>query len=160
MLETLVVLFVVIFVAYLFLKALYPRGELAPVSGQRYRSLDERPAPSHPMLRHLLEGNQAISDHTRESGLPVLRNDAASAGLPSDSYRQRSSVNNVGASVANSNAPRQQRLPQCVICLDKEKDILLKPCRHFCVCSRCAPLLLECPVCRLPIEDREKIYDS
>lgn len=49
--------------------------------------------------------------------------------------------------------------PHCHVCLDKAKDIVLKPCSHFCVCGECAGKLTACPVCRVEIRKREKIYD-
>eukprot|EP00117_Sycon_ciliatum_P009362 scpid27456/ scgid3187/ Probable 3-hydroxyacyl-CoA dehydrogenase F54C8.1 len=41
---------------------------------------------------------------------------------------------------------------QCVVCMDAERDALLCPCHHFCVCATCADAICkrrgECPVCR------------
>lgn len=46
---------------------------------------------------------------------------------------------------------------QCVICLSQEKEVLVLPCKHVCVCKDCAGALGvkgagKCPVCRTPIE--------
>ena len=55
---------------------------------------------------------------------------------------------------------KQPRL--CVICLDVErlKEVVLKPCRHLCVCSTCAPELDACPICRRPVKRKEKLFDA
>lgn len=37
---------------------------------------------------------------------------------------------------------------ECLICLTDQKEILLLPCKHFCVCSECFVHLDKCPVCR------------
>lgn len=37
---------------------------------------------------------------------------------------------------------------QCIICLNNEKDCLLLPCKHVCVCTTCVQHLKKCPVCR------------
>ena len=41
---------------------------------------------------------------------------------------------------------------ECVVCLSAERDTVLLPCRHMCVCSGCAQQLRrqtnKCPVCR------------
>lgn len=167
---------VALFVAYLLLTALYSRSELTSVvPGQSDRPLlTVGSAPSHPMLRHLLEGpNVGSSNDYRSAVLPTLPSDETNipdrtSDVPlhhhrGDSPRRfpaQNSLSKRANSTVQSSVVQQQRLPQCVICLDKGKDILLKPCRHFCVCSDCAFALVVCPVCRKPIEDREKIYDT
>ena len=37
---------------------------------------------------------------------------------------------------------------ECLICLTEQKEVLLLPCKHFCVCSDCFVHLDKCPVCR------------
>jgi hypothetical protein len=43
----------------------------------------------------------------------------------------------------------------CVVCLDAGKDTVLLPCRHLCLCERCANLLAassnKCPLCRAKV---------
>ncbi|ESU37556.1 Hypothetical protein DHA2_153292 [Giardia duodenalis] len=41
----------------------------------------------------------------------------------------------------------------CVICLDRPREIVYLPCRHFIVCEQCfiASQLRTCPLCRSPI---------
>ena len=43
----------------------------------------------------------------------------------------------------------------CVVCLGAEREVILLPCGHVCVCATCADTLLagghQCPVCRGPI---------
>jgi len=36
----------------------------------------------------------------------------------------------------------------CVVCLTEERDTILLPCRHLCVCASCFDHLERCPVCR------------
>jgi hypothetical protein len=40
----------------------------------------------------------------------------------------------------------------CVVCLDRERDVVLDPCRHYCLCMECSDRLRECPICRGRIE--------
>ena len=52
----------------------------------------------------------------------------------------------------------------CVTCLDAPKDALLLPCKHLCLCGRCADNLeakrdcagagagFACPICREPVQ--------
>jgi hypothetical protein len=45
---------------------------------------------------------------------------------------------------------------ECVICLTNERDTMVLPCRHLCMCAECATALktqsIKCPVCRVEIE--------
>ena len=46
----------------------------------------------------------------------------------------------------------------CKVCLDAPLEVLLRPCRHLCVCQQCSGRLSECPICRGQIESRERIF--
>ena len=41
---------------------------------------------------------------------------------------------------------------ECVLCLSEDKDTLIMPCGHFCVCAGCGQGLVKakqtCPICR------------
>lgn len=37
---------------------------------------------------------------------------------------------------------------ECVVCLEKEREVLFIPCRHLGTCKNCAINLRHCPVCR------------
>jgi len=40
---------------------------------------------------------------------------------------------------------------ECTICMDKNKNIIFYPCRHFYCCSHCSKSLDICPICRCDI---------
>jgi len=42
---------------------------------------------------------------------------------------------------------------ECLICLTEQKEVLLLPCRHFCVCSECFVHVDKCPVCRAAFDE-------
>eukprot|EP00607_Mallomonas_marina_P010023 CAMPEP_0182421962 /NCGR_PEP_ID=MMETSP1167-20130531/7550_1 /TAXON_ID=2988 /ORGANISM="Mallomonas Sp, Strain CCMP3275" /LENGTH=452 /DNA_ID=CAMNT_0024599635 /DNA_START=19 /DNA_END=1380 /DNA_ORIENTATION=+ len=48
----------------------------------------------------------------------------------------------------------------CVICKEREKSVLLLPCRHLCLCSSCADheKLDMCPLCRRAIVHKISVY--
>jgi len=46
----------------------------------------------------------------------------------------------------------------CVICLDQPKEIMLIPCNHMCVCSKCSQKVTICPICRQQTEQKIKVY--
>lgn len=56
---------------------------------------------------------------------------------------------------------QQEEKNQCVVCQDMEKNTLLMPCRHLCLCELCAARILnrrECPICREYIEEIVHVY--
>jgi len=46
----------------------------------------------------------------------------------------------------------------CVVCLSKEKNILLLPCAHLTSCLECSFNLQNCPLCRSIIQATVKTY--
>ena len=53
---------------------------------------------------------------------------------------------------------RDQRL--CVICQENEKNTLLLPCRHLCLCKECSRReeLDKCPLCRKGIDQKIDVF--
>ena len=51
------------------------------------------------------------------------------------------------------------RTNTCIICLDKEPNILFTDCNHICMCLECTKIksLDNCPYCRTEISKRIKI---
>lgn len=47
----------------------------------------------------------------------------------------------------------------CVICRQRERELVLMPCGHVCVCEECGEAMgSQCPVCRAFIENRSPAY--
>ena len=47
---------------------------------------------------------------------------------------------------------------KCKICLDREMDTIIFPCCHMMSCARCANQIISCPLCRITISGRVKVY--
>jgi len=45
----------------------------------------------------------------------------------------------------------------CVICMEKTREIVFLPCSHFLTCPLCAPRVIKCPMCNQRIEKHLKI---
>jgi hypothetical protein len=47
----------------------------------------------------------------------------------------------------------------CIVCYEKVRNIIFKPCLHYAVCKSCFKLLPRsvCPMCKTPIEDTIQI---
>lgn len=56
----------------------------------------------------------------------------------------------------DENLDTQSILEQCLICNDKETEVVINPCGHSCFCESCAKKYLQeknmCPMCRTPID--------
>lgn len=67
-----------------------------------------------------------------------------------DSLNRTSLVSNQYRSLGSENTF------ECVICMSEERDTMLLPCRHMCLCSSCAQSLRyqssSCPICRCPFK--------
>lgn len=46
----------------------------------------------------------------------------------------------------------------CVICLNNLKNTLFGPCLHACSCQECSQKLMVCPICKVSIQSKTKIY--
>ena len=42
---------------------------------------------------------------------------------------------------------------ECIICLERVRDQLLRPCNHYAVCEKCRKSIRTCPICRASITD-------
>lgn len=46
----------------------------------------------------------------------------------------------------------------CVICRDEQKNVVLMPCRHLCLCTTCSGSVHTCPLCRKQIRNILNVY--
>ncbi|XP_073822186.1 uncharacterized protein [Musca autumnalis] len=52
----------------------------------------------------------------------------------------------------------------CIVCLERTRNILLLPCKHICLCSNCADRIMDergikfCPLCRQDINQTLEIF--
>ncbi|CAD8104158.1 unnamed protein product [Paramecium sonneborni] len=49
---------------------------------------------------------------------------------------------------------------QCIICVEKERDCLILPCKHNATCLKCSKNLAVCPLCRVKIQETIRIYKN
>jgi hypothetical protein len=41
--------------------------------------------------------------------------------------------------------------PECVVCLEEPKTLVMVPCGHYCLCAACKKKIPKCPLCRTDI---------
>ncbi|XP_071457086.1 E3 ubiquitin-protein ligase LRSAM1 isoform X3 [Marmota flaviventris] len=57
-------------------------------------------------------------------------------------------------------AELQPQASECVVCLEREAQMVFLTCGHVCCCQQCCQPLRTCPLCRQEIAQRLRIYHS
>lgn len=52
------------------------------------------------------------------------------------------------------------RIVNCAICMSRQRNALLLPCRHVLCCTECAFRIKNCPICRKPVSERVPVMLS
>jgi Zinc finger, C3HC4 type (RING finger) len=50
-------------------------------------------------------------------------------------------------------------LTECVVCFQREREVVLYPCTHWCLCRECKRSVYKCPICRARITTDRAIGD-
>ncbi|KAM6046889.1 E3 ubiquitin-protein ligase LRSAM1 isoform 3-T5 [Theristicus caerulescens] len=53
-----------------------------------------------------------------------------------------------------------EKKSECVVCMEKETQMVFLPCGHVCCCQTCCERLHACPLCRKDITQRIRIFHS
>ena len=77
--------------------------------------------------------------------------------------KEASSQNEYITQCIKKERPRQNEYTiQCIICYSEDREMILKPCNHICVCQNCCKRIIQesnkCPFCQNRIIQRERIY--
>ena len=54
---------------------------------------------------------------------------------------------------------KEKEAKQCVVCMDRPREIMMRPCNHYCVCEECSGKLSRCPMCNKYFHKAEKIFN-
>ena len=102
-------------------------------------------------------GQEAMRAAAKTTYLDRLEEDMTAQAL------HNSNDNNHTASFASTSSKPQDPERMCVVCMEREKSVVLMPCKHQCICKECVDQLKRiaqierkkpmCPVCRELIRD-------
>ncbi|XP_067868850.1 LOW QUALITY PROTEIN: E3 ubiquitin-protein ligase LRSAM1 [Heterodontus francisci] len=65
------------------------------------------------------------------------------------------------SSLGVPNAPVSEEVlvqSECVVCMERESQMIFLPCGHVCCCQTCGTELHACPLCRKDIEQKIRMY--
>ena len=51
----------------------------------------------------------------------------------------------------------------CAVCMQQQREVMFRPCKHICACTKCTTTLLynergQCPLCKKGIDAIERVY--
>nr|ABK24478.1 unknown [Picea sitchensis] len=95
----------------------------------------------------------------RNPPLPTIQHDAAPSSLPDSTNFQSTASHNI-SSTENSPAglSSESQSQACPVCLTNSREMAFG-CGHM-TCRNCSQNLSNCPLCRMPISTRLRVYSS
>lgn len=57
----------------------------------------------------------------------------------------------------NAQRPVAGESGKCVVCFEGQSEVVLAPCGHLVLCTKCAETLTDCPMCRKPYNKEQII---
>lgn len=76
---------------------------------------------------------------------------------PSCEYIMLNYPCNVSNSPVESSSACKEN-PKCIVCWVEDVGCILQPCNHVIICTKCAPILKTCPLCRQHIVAVAKVF--
>lgn len=64
------------------------------------------------------------------------------------------------ASLQQAKDDRVQMSTRCVVCFERKRSLLLRPCSHMCLCDTCGHVVKECPLCRETVSERIRVHSA
>ncbi|XP_070535069.1 baculoviral IAP repeat-containing protein 3-like [Ptychodera flava] len=49
---------------------------------------------------------------------------------------------------------------RCIICMERERNIVTAPCKHICLCSHCVRRVKHCPLCKKKIKKPVRVFSG
>jgi Zinc finger, C3HC4 type (RING finger) len=97
---------------------------------------------------HKLAMSKRDAEHA--AALQQCRDDAAAAAAAASSQLK----------AVTARLEELEERSVCVVCQHESKQVLLQPCLHLCLCTKCSVSLkiVDCPLCRADIDYKETVH--
>ena len=106
-------------------------------------------------------GQTELQAAAKRAAFEDLEDHMTNIALAGDNGKPWSEAMALGSSSVNAGLstpqPTLDATRICVACMENEKNVLLLPCKHVCLCKGCTEQIMFgceqplCPVCRVPI---------
>jgi Zinc finger, C3HC4 type (RING finger) len=105
-----------------------------------------------------ISGRRLLIRAIRESLLSLEQREASQVNEWTEEITKLRQVNKSASNVVINSEEVEQR--RCVICHDREKSVILMPCRHLCLCIECSNNISveTCPKCRAMISSKIQVF--
>ena len=144
-------------------------GHNAQNAQRTNRRLEQNGDSSLPLPRQLRHVS-ALRGGSKQSNIsnfrtPFSKKSPSSAGPTPRSYDTSKPTDPEVASMKTKlkelekKLQREKELKYCVVCMDHPREVVIRPCNHYCVCKSCASRLPKCPVCTRRIIREERVYN-
>ena len=141
------------------------RGEPAIARRQRSRSRSQSSSAQ--------DSDENAAGSSTSDRVPITANDKSSSAIDDAVQESTDSVESVTEllapdtellrrqlHLANEELSQERDKFLCVVCQDLKREVILKPCNHYCLCHECSRALRECPICKRRVRNTEIIYHA
>ena len=117
----------------------------AATDGRKLLPVGRDPTTGEIVTASGMEVEEADDPILLDDPAPALNDALAAATAKVSEEKARRAVANEGES-------------KCVVCLEAARDVVFMPCFHVVSCWNCGLRVSECPVCRVAIEQKRRVY--
>ena len=132
---------------------------LSLVTIEQVSSNKPKPTNKAANLKEAVKRLQATNETlTRENFLTKQGCEEAKTTIEELLKEQEAMGARLGALEREKNAMMQGL--ECSVCCERQKCIVLEPCRHFALCRECSERVRTCPICAKVIRERRTVFVS
>lgn len=104
-----------------------------------------------------LPGNVAGTSATAVAAAAAAAASASASAAAVDQAAAAVMALDISSSAAVASSSSSVAFDECLLCSERKRDTLFKPCGHVCCCEACMPLVKKCLICRESVTSREVI---
>jgi len=107
-------------------------------------------------LKHVIL-SMCIQDESLTNQLKACQSNCLSVAIQSPPISPSNTRNKQSDMLHTGQMPEES---PCIICFENPKNVVILPCRHFCICSDCSAktTLSDCPICRGAVSGSIVVY--
>lgn len=116
------------------------------------------PPPPPPPTEHVEQREERNCSPVETASEPKIPRLVAIGNNDNDDDANKQTEKSSESPSPPQNVEFENVLRKCVICLEKDYEMVMLPCLHLNSCYGCSSKILNCPTCRKPIMKRFKVF--